>query len=211
MRHPFLYHPRDPEAWKVESAYYLGASLWTAPVVERAATTKDTWLPPGKWVDFFDHAVYEGGQHATLPAPLDRLPLLVKDGGVVPLLDSSIETLAPATQPGIVTLDQVKDRLDVVVALSPNRDASFVLADGTTLHAHRAAASGPPSALVVVDVDQLATCANGCVNATADGGVDRLRITTPLAADSAYTHDDVTVEAHGPSARRVRWDVMRFR
>jgi len=49
MRHPFLYHPRDPEAWKVGSAYRLGASLWTAPVVERAATTTDTWLPPGKF------------------------------------------------------------------------------------------------------------------------------------------------------------------
>ena len=124
MRHPFLHHPREPEAWKAESSFYLGASLWAAPVVERFALTKDTWLPPGKWVDLADRAVYEGGRRVTLPAPLARLPLLLRDGGIVPLLDASIETLAPATVPGIVTLDHVKDRLDVLVALSSGRDAT---------------------------------------------------------------------------------------
>ncbi len=211
MRHPFLYHPREAEVWKAESSFYLGASLFTSPVVERGATTKETWLPPGKWVDIVDHAVYEGGRRVTLPAPLDRLPLLLKDGGIVPLLDPSIETLAPATEPGIVTLDQVKDRLDVLVALSAGRDARFTLADGTELVVRRAAASGAPSALPQVAPDALATCEGGCVNTSAEGGVDRLRLTTPLTQDFSVTHGDVTFEARGPSARRVRFDVSLLR
>ncbi len=211
MRHPFLYHPHEAEAWKVESAYYLGPSLWAAPVVERGATTKDTWLPPGKWVEIVDHAVYDGGKHAVLPAPLDRLPLLLKDGGIVPLLDPSIETLAPATESTVVSPEKVKDRLDVLVALTPGRDASITLADGTRLVARRAAASGAPSNLPEVAPDALATCEGGCVSASAEGGVDRLRLTTPLGTDYVVTHGDVTLEAHGPTARRVRWDVKRFR
>jgi alpha-glucosidase (family GH31 glycosyl hydrolase) len=211
MRHPFLYHPHEPEAWKAESMFYLGASLWTAPVVERGATTKDTWLPPGKWVDLVDHAVYDGGTHVILPAPLDRLPLLIKDGGIVPLLDPSIETLAPATEPGIVTLDQVRDRLDVVVALSAGREAKIVLADQTELVARRATSSGPPSGLPEASPEVLAACDGGCVHEGAEGGVDRLRLTTPLAPEYVVTHEDVTLEARGPSARRIRWDVLRVR
>jgi alpha-glucosidase (family GH31 glycosyl hydrolase) len=212
MRHPFLHHPRDPEAWKAESAFYLGASLWAAPVVERGATTKDTWLPPGKWVDLVDRAVYEGGRRSTLPAPLARLPLLLKDGGIVPMLDPSIDTLAPATEPGVVTLDQVKDRLDVVVALSVGRDAKIVLVDGTELVARRAAASAPLSALPEVAPDSIAACEGGCVNTSVDGAVDRLRVTTPLAPEYSVTHGDVTLEVRGgPLARRIRWDVMRLR
>ncbi len=211
MRHPFLLHPREPEAWKVESAFYLGPSLWAAPVVERGAVTKDTWLPPGRWVDLVDHAVYDGGKHAILPAPLGKLPLLIKDGGIVPLLDPTIETLAPATEPAVVSLDKVKDRLDVLVALAPGRDAQIVLADGTELTAARAMTSGPPSALPEVPADQLTTCELGCVTTGAEGGVDRVRLTTPLAPDFTVTHGDVTLSAKGPLARHVRWDVLRLR
>jgi len=211
MRHPFLHHPREPEAWKAESSFYLGASLWAAPVVERGAVTKGTWLPPGKWVDLTDRAVHDGGRRVTLPAPLARLPLLLKDGGIVPLLDPSIETLAPATVPGIVTLEHVKDRLDVLVALSAGRDATITLADGTELVARRAAASAPPSGLPEVGEDVLAACEGGCVSTSDEGAFERLRVTTPLAPAFSVTHGDVTVEARGPSARRVRWDVMRLR
>jgi alpha-glucosidase (family GH31 glycosyl hydrolase) len=211
MRHPFLHHPREPEAWKTESSFYLGPSLWAAPVVERGVTTKDTWLPPGRWVDLADHAVYDGGRRVVLPAPLARLPLLLKDGGIVPLLDPSIETLAPATEPSVVSLERVKDRLDVIVALSPGREARIVLADGTELVARRVAASGAPSALPEVEPDALASCDKGCVNASVEGGVDRLRVTTPLASDHSVTHGDVTLDVHGPAARRVRWDIQRLR
>lgn len=210
MRHPFLLHPKDPEAQKAEFEYYLGPSLWAAPVVRRGARTRDTWLPPGKWVDFDDRTVYEGGRHVVVPAPLGKLPLLLADGGIVPMLDASIDTLAPATDPTVVTPDTVKDRLDVVVALSAGREAKITLADGTTLLARRGAA-GAASGLPVVAADAVASCTDGCVAAGPEGGVDRLRVTTPLGATSAITHEDVTLEARGPSARRVRWDVARLR
>ena len=100
-----------------------------------------------------------------LPAPLDRLPLLVRDGGIVPLLDPSIETLASASEPTVVSLDKVNDRLDVVVALSSGREARFRLVDGTELVARRGAPQSP-SSLPAVSGDALATCDSGCVNET---------------------------------------------
>ncbi len=215
MRHPFLLHPKEPEAWKIESAFYLGPSLWASPVVKRGAVTKDGWIPPGKWVDFFDHTVYEGGKRVSLPAPLGKLPLLVIDGGIVPLLDASIETLAPSTpttDPAIVTPDKVADRLDVVVALSPSKEARITLADGTELVAKRKAGPGAPSGLdTAPNADAVATCAAGCVFANDEGGVARLRVTTALVNEVTIAHDDVELSAKGPSTRRVRWDVLRIK
>jgi hypothetical protein len=136
----------------------------------------------------------------------------VKDGGIVPMLDATIETLAPATEPSVVTVDKVKDKLDVVVALSRGQEARITLVDGTELVARRAQASaGNPANLVAVAPDQVASCADGCTSANAAGAVDRLRVTTLLAAASSVTFDDVVLDAKGPLARRVRWDVLRLR
>src|SRR5207244_3001984 len=59
-------------------------------------TTVTTTLPPGEYVDWRDGTLYDGGQTATLPAPLVELPLLLVDGGLIPMYDASIDTLAPS-------------------------------------------------------------------------------------------------------------------
>ena len=110
--HPFLLHPDAEGALDVDDAYYLGPSLYAAPVVRRGQTDKEVWLPPGRWVDIDDHAVHEGDAIATIPAPLGKLPLLLRAGAMVPLLDASIDTLAPAAAADVVDVDDVRHRLD---------------------------------------------------------------------------------------------------
>jgi alpha-D-xyloside xylohydrolase len=179
-------------------------------------TTKDTWLPPGKWVDLSDLTVYEGNKRSAIPAPLQKLPLLVKDGGIVPMLDASIETLAPATDPAVVTVAKVADRLDVTVALSAGKEARIVLTDGTELVARRKGAGGAASGYADVPIEQVAMCDGktadqGCFHASEEGMVSRLRVTTPLAPVTDVAQDDLELSAHGPLARRIRWDVLRVR
>jgi alpha-glucosidase len=43
------------------------------------------YLPAGRWHDFWTGARYEGPGGVTLPAPLDRLPLLVRGGAILPM------------------------------------------------------------------------------------------------------------------------------
>lgn len=208
--HPFLLHPTEPEAWAVDGAYYLGPSLYAAPVVARAATVKHTWLPKGRYVDFDDHSVYEGGQTVDLPAPLGKLPLLLVADNILPLWDASLDTLVKATDPSVVTLAQVGDRLDAVVALSPGGHAHLTLADGTVLDATRVASDqGNPGALAQVAADAIAACST-CFNSGADGGVKRLRANGALAATASLTIEDVKLTVSGGPARRVRWDVLRL-
>ncbi|WP_437999739.1 TIM-barrel domain-containing protein [Sorangium sp. So ce185] len=209
--HPFLLHPRDPAAWSVDDAYYLGPALYVAPVVRRGETSRKAWLPPAaQYVDLDDLTAYPGGSEQVIPAPLEKLPLLLVSEQILPLLDPSIDTLAPAADPSVVTLEQVSDRLDVLVALPPGGRARLTLADGTTLEASRGAEQGNPGALEEASAATIEACAS-CFLATSEGGVERLRATSKLAESSEIALEDVTLTAKGGPARRVRWDVLRLR
>ncbi|HVY45899.1 MAG TPA: TIM-barrel domain-containing protein, partial [Minicystis sp.] len=119
VRHPFLLHPTEPEAYGVEFEYYFGPALYVAPIVERGATTRTLWLPPGLWFDFWTEVATEGGRRVTRAAPLDELPLWLRSGGIVAMLDPAVETLAPGHAPGVVTADDVKGVLDVRAGIDP--------------------------------------------------------------------------------------------
>lgn len=45
---------------------------------------RDVWFPPGEWVDYFTGETYEGPTEATLEFPIERMPVFVRAGGVVP-------------------------------------------------------------------------------------------------------------------------------
>ena len=68
----------------------------------------------------------------TRDAPLDTMPILLRSGGIVPMLDPSVVTLAPATTPGIVSIDDVAGIYDVRAAIDETTgNGSLTLADGT--------------------------------------------------------------------------------
>lgn len=43
------------------------------------------YLPAGRWHDWWDGSVHEGPRHIDVTVPLDRLPLYVRDGSILPL------------------------------------------------------------------------------------------------------------------------------
>jgi alpha-D-xyloside xylohydrolase len=48
--------------------------------------TRDVYLPKGcNWVDFFSGKVYQGGQTVTVEAPIEKMPLFIKQGAILPL------------------------------------------------------------------------------------------------------------------------------
>ena len=185
---PWLLHPEVRELALVDAAFYFGPSLYAVPVVTRGATTVTTTLPPGKYLDWRDGTLYEGGATATLPAPLTELPLLLVDGGLIPLLDPSIDTLAAETSPTVVGPTDVADVYDVVGAVShATGRAGFSLGGGKTLEARY---DGAPIA-----------CA-GCTVTRLSPRVQRVQVeaTADVAAGG------LTLHATGIT-RRLRWDV----
>ncbi len=68
-----------------ECQYLLGDEILVAPVCEKGARTRTLYLPEGEWIDPELGKVYQGGQDITVDAPLDKLPLLIRAGSVIPM------------------------------------------------------------------------------------------------------------------------------
>lgn len=185
---PWLLHPERRDLAALDTAFYFGPGLYAVPVVTRGATSVTTKLPPGTFVDWRDGAVYDGGATVTLPAPITELPLLLVDGALVPMLDPSIDTLAPETSATVVGPTDVADVYDVVGVLSrAQADATFTLADGGTLAAHY---DGAPI-----------TCA-GCTVTPLGPRVQRVQV----EATDDVTAGGLTLHPTNVT-RRLRWDL----
>jgi len=84
IRPIFYDFPADKAAWDVAEEYLFGSDVLVAPVLYAGHTTKDVYLPVGaNWVEAETGKVFEGGQWITVDAPLETIPLFVKEGAAV--------------------------------------------------------------------------------------------------------------------------------
>jgi alpha-glucosidase len=66
--------------------FMLGPHLLVASVLEEGARQRSVYLPAGRrWYCFHTGRMFDGGQEVTVEAPLDRIPLFVPEGGIVPM------------------------------------------------------------------------------------------------------------------------------
>jgi alpha-glucosidase len=83
---PLYYHfPSDASVRERSTELMLGASLLVAPVLDDGARSRTLVLPAGRWLDLATNQRWSGGQTITVPAPLERLPLLAKAGAIIPM------------------------------------------------------------------------------------------------------------------------------
>jgi alpha-D-xyloside xylohydrolase len=86
MRPLFLEFPDDPEAWTVEDQFLLGPDVLVAPVTELGVRERRVYLPRGvTWTDTTTGRRYVGGSRVTVDAPLERIPVFVRDDADIPL------------------------------------------------------------------------------------------------------------------------------
>jgi alpha-D-xyloside xylohydrolase len=86
-----LEYPDDPVAPYVETQYQLGPSLLVCPVFNPEGRCR-VYLPAGRWHDWWDGMVVEGPRHLDLTVPLDRIPLFVRDGSILPLAPAGVQS-----------------------------------------------------------------------------------------------------------------------
>lgn len=85
MRGLVMDFPQDARAREVNDQYLFGRAFLVAPVHEHLARSRSVWLPQGAdWYDFNSGARHAGGQAITAEAPLNRMPLFVRAGSIVP-------------------------------------------------------------------------------------------------------------------------------
>jgi len=75
----------DERAQNIGDQFMFGPAFLVNPVTEPAASTRQLYLPDAKWYDFWSGAPVAGSRMIEAPAPLDRLPLYVRAGSILPL------------------------------------------------------------------------------------------------------------------------------
>ncbi|MFC6206462.1 glycoside hydrolase family 31 protein [Levilactobacillus tongjiangensis] len=84
MRPLVLNYPADQRVRNLDDEFMVGDSLLVAPIVQKSQTKRLVYLPAGDWIDFWNNQEYRGEQDIVVAAPLDKLPLFVKKGTVLP-------------------------------------------------------------------------------------------------------------------------------
>ena len=83
-------YPENEEAYKVKNQYFFGSELLVAPITSRMNQktylgSVDVWLPKGRWTDIYTGAIYEGGRMIKMYRGLESIPVLAKEGAIIPL------------------------------------------------------------------------------------------------------------------------------
>jgi len=116
MRALFMDFPGDQTAATLNDEYMFGPAFLVAPVTEQGATSRKVYLPAGNdWYDWWTNRKIAGGQWIEAAAPIERIPLFVRAGSIVPL-GAPIQNTA------------TKQAL-TEIRVFPGRNASFTLYD----------------------------------------------------------------------------------
>ncbi len=82
----FWYDAEDEQVydWDYQHEFFVGEKVLAAPMTREGQYVKKVYLPEGRWLDANTERVCEGRQAIYVDAPLDRLPLFLREGAIVP-------------------------------------------------------------------------------------------------------------------------------
>lgn len=85
MRPMPLSYPHEPACRPLFDQFMLGADLLVAPVLRPGLTQRSVYFPTGRWAHLMTGEVHTGPGFAVVSAPLDQIPVFVREGAAVPL------------------------------------------------------------------------------------------------------------------------------
>jgi alpha-D-xyloside xylohydrolase len=89
MRALFLEFPEEPEAWQIKDQYMFGPDVLVAPVTTYGAREREVYLPAGAtWLDAWTGEPVTEKGWTTVPAPLERIPVYLRQGGALKILST---------------------------------------------------------------------------------------------------------------------------
>lgn len=131
----------DPDAARHRYQYMFGPDLLVAPMVQ-PGTHRAVYLPKtadgAVWIDWWTGARRAGGQTVEAHAPLERAPLYVRGGALIPMLPEDVDTLiertttertatgrSPQIAAEVMTLDSRRE-----LRVWPGRNSDLLTFDG---------------------------------------------------------------------------------
>jgi alpha-glucosidase len=120
MRPLVMAFPQDPKVANLSDQWLMGSGLMAAPILS-ANDQRSVYLPAGGWYVFDSNTRFNGHRTIVATAPLDQIPVYVREGTILPL------------GPVIQHTDQLPGG-PLELQVYPGRNAAFTLAedDGET-------------------------------------------------------------------------------
>ena len=87
---PMYYsYPEHQNAYNFKNQYMFGSELMVCPITssqnpETNMGEVSAWIPKGRWTDIFTDQSYEGDKIISLHRDIDTIPVLAKEGAIVP-------------------------------------------------------------------------------------------------------------------------------
>lgn len=81
IRPMFFDFPSDPACWDLPDQYMFGPDVLVAPVLHMGQRSREVYLPFGaQWLEKLTGRTYAGGQTVSAAAPLEAIPVFLRDG-----------------------------------------------------------------------------------------------------------------------------------
>jgi alpha-glucosidase len=107
LRPLLMEFPDDASLYNLSDQYLFGPDILVAPILDEGATERNVYLPDGLWIDFWTDDLLRGPGSITVQAPLDTIPLFMRQGAVIPMgpdlqysSEHSLDPLTLAIYPG---------------------------------------------------------------------------------------------------------------
>jgi len=94
LMHPLFFdEPENKYLLTYDSAYMWGGSFLVSPIKSAGVKNQTVYLPKGQqWIDFYNESSYMGGQFITIAVKMDHIPVFVKGGSFIPMLNHIANT-----------------------------------------------------------------------------------------------------------------------
>lgn len=97
-------YPADKHVRNISDEYMLGSFVLVAPVIAPGKEAREVYLPDGDWYDYYTGEKYSGGRYILADAPLDKVPVFIKAGAIIPVADGEIRSTEDITEDKISIL-----------------------------------------------------------------------------------------------------------
>jgi alpha-D-xyloside xylohydrolase len=86
MRPLFYDFHQDSQAWDIDDQYMFGPDLLVAPILYEGIRSRKVYLPAGaEWKNSLDGKRFDGGQWIECDAPIESIPVFVRNNADLPL------------------------------------------------------------------------------------------------------------------------------
>ena len=119
--------PDDANVYDIKDEFMFGPAFLVCPVtapmyyekgsvaLEGVEKKRNVYLPDGAdWIDFWTGQKYKGGQTVGTNAPIDKIPLFVRQGAIVPMCPVAVQHTGELA------------RKEIEIAVYPGKDAEFI-------------------------------------------------------------------------------------